>query len=210
MGFDFYSIIVKSFLDEDILVILIEFTDELDLFSYDSNLLCADMLRSSIAAARADNFYYPPEWSPKKKFNSVIYILIYVDDILITGWVELISWATYFERESKKAGPRYFDIIRFEVPFNMWCGGCTSLIASGKLLFHKVAADMLFLHALDFSPRRTCHLLAPSKFIPWWCLREASLLIHFTVFENQEEDLQKKKEAEPVQFAFSEYRMPGI
>ncbi|KAB5538252.1 hypothetical protein DKX38_015785 [Salix brachista] len=65
-GFDFYSIIVKSFLDEDILMILIEFTYELDLFSYDSNLFCADMLQSSLAAARADNFYYPPEWSPKK------------------------------------------------------------------------------------------------------------------------------------------------
>ncbi|KAJ6721085.1 hypothetical protein OIU85_024204 [Salix viminalis] len=28
--------------------------------------------------------------------------------------------------------------------------------------------------------------------------REASLLIHFTVFDHQEEDLPKKKEAEPV------------
>jgi hypothetical protein len=35
---------------------------------------------------------------------------------------------------------------------------------------HTVPADMLFLHTLDFSPRRTCHLLAPNKFIPWWCL----------------------------------------
>ena len=73
-GFDFYSIIVKSFLDEDILMILIEFTYELDLFSYHSNLFCADMLQSSLAAARADNFYYPPEWSPKKvpKSGSIV------------------------------------------------------------------------------------------------------------------------------------------
>jgi hypothetical protein len=35
-------------------------------FSYDSNLFFVDLLQSSLAAARADNFYYPPEWSPKK------------------------------------------------------------------------------------------------------------------------------------------------
>jgi hypothetical protein len=27
----------------------------------------------------------------------------------LSGWVEQISWATCFERESKKAGPGYFD-----------------------------------------------------------------------------------------------------
>lgn len=29
-------------------------------------LLFLCVLQSSLAAARADNFYYPPEWSPKK------------------------------------------------------------------------------------------------------------------------------------------------
>uniref|UniRef100_A0A6N2N6L7 Uncharacterized protein n=1 Tax=Salix viminalis TaxID=40686 RepID=A0A6N2N6L7_SALVM len=45
---------------------------------------------SSLAAARADNFYYPPEWSPKKgglnKFHG-----------------------QHALRESKKVGTRYFD-----------------------------------------------------------------------------------------------------
>lgn len=67
---------------------------------------------SSLAAARADNFYYPPEWSPKKgglnKFHG-----------------------QHALRERARKLDQGILIIRFEMPFNIWCGGCNSMIAKG-------------------------------------------------------------------------------
>ncbi|KAI0502195.1 hypothetical protein KFK09_017142 [Dendrobium nobile] len=67
---------------------------------------------SSLAAARADNFYYPPEWSPKKgslnKFHG-----------------------QHALRERARKIDQGILIIRFEMPFNIWCGGCNSMIAKG-------------------------------------------------------------------------------
>ncbi|XP_020595650.1 coiled-coil domain-containing protein 130 [Phalaenopsis equestris] len=67
---------------------------------------------SSLAAARADNFYYPPEWSPKKgslnKFHG-----------------------QHALRERARKIDQGILIIRFEMPFNVWCGGCNSMIAKG-------------------------------------------------------------------------------
>lgn len=67
---------------------------------------------SSLAAARADNFYYPPEWEPKKgglnKFHG-----------------------QHALRERARKIDQGILIIRFEMPFNIWCGGCNSMIAKG-------------------------------------------------------------------------------
>lgn len=67
---------------------------------------------SSLAAARADNFYYPPEWEPKKgglnKFHG-----------------------QHALRERAKKIDQGILVIRFEMPFNIWCGGCNSMIAKG-------------------------------------------------------------------------------
>ncbi|KAF2310936.1 hypothetical protein GH714_018614 [Hevea brasiliensis] len=67
---------------------------------------------SSLAAARADNFYYPPEWTPKQgslnKFHG-----------------------QHALRERAKKIDQGILIIRFEMPFNVWCGGCNSMIAKG-------------------------------------------------------------------------------
>ncbi|KAI3467145.1 hypothetical protein Pfo_023808 [Paulownia fortunei] len=67
---------------------------------------------SSLAAARADNFYYPPEWDPKKgglnKFHG-----------------------QHALRERARKIDQGILIIRFEMPFNVWCGGCESMIAKG-------------------------------------------------------------------------------
>ncbi|GFP92118.1 coiled-coil domain-containing protein 130, partial [Phtheirospermum japonicum] len=68
--------------------------------------------QSSLAAARADNFYYPPEWDPKKgglnKFHSQQAL-----------------------RERAKKIDQGILVIRFEMPYNIWCGGCESMIAKG-------------------------------------------------------------------------------
>lgn len=67
---------------------------------------------SSLAAARADNFYYPPEWTPEKgslnKFHG-----------------------QHALRERARKLDQGILIIRFEMPFNIWCGGCKSMIAKG-------------------------------------------------------------------------------
>ncbi|KAJ4710585.1 putative Coiled-coil domain-containing protein [Melia azedarach] len=67
---------------------------------------------SSLAAARADNFYYPPEWTPNQgslnKFHG-----------------------QHALRERARKLDQGILIIRFEMPFNVWCGGCNSMIAKG-------------------------------------------------------------------------------
>ncbi|KAK2997929.1 hypothetical protein RJ639_024800, partial [Escallonia herrerae] len=67
---------------------------------------------SSLAAARADNFYYPPEWDPKQgslnKFHG-----------------------QHALRERAKKIDQGILVIRFEMPYNIWCGGCNSMIAKG-------------------------------------------------------------------------------
>ncbi|KAK4608734.1 hypothetical protein RGQ29_002219 [Quercus rubra] len=67
---------------------------------------------SSLAAARADNFYYPPEWSPNQgslnKFHG-----------------------QHALRERARKIDQGILIIRFEMPYNIWCGGCNSMIAKG-------------------------------------------------------------------------------
>ncbi|GAU23513.1 hypothetical protein TSUD_39920 [Trifolium subterraneum] len=68
--------------------------------------------RSSLAAARADNFYYPPEWDPSQG-----------------------SLNTFHGQHALRERARKLDqgilIIRFEMPYNIWCGGCNSMIAKG-------------------------------------------------------------------------------
>ncbi|KAJ7567550.1 hypothetical protein O6H91_02G152300 [Diphasiastrum complanatum] len=67
---------------------------------------------STLAAARADNFYYPPEWTPQQgslnKFHG-----------------------QHALRERAKKIDQGILVIRFEMPFNIWCGGCNAMIAKG-------------------------------------------------------------------------------
>ncbi|KAL3631312.1 hypothetical protein CASFOL_024296 [Castilleja foliolosa] len=45
-------------------------------------------------------------------------------------WVEQVPWPTCSERESKKNRSRDLG-HKFEMPYNIWCGGCESMIAKG-------------------------------------------------------------------------------
>ncbi|EIE21957.1 DUF572-domain-containing protein [Coccomyxa subellipsoidea C-169] len=67
---------------------------------------------STLAAARADNFYYPPEWDPSK------------------GGLNKFQGQHPLRERAKKLDQGIL-VIRFEMPFNVWCNGCGHLIGKG-------------------------------------------------------------------------------
>ncbi|PNW86325.1 hypothetical protein CHLRE_02g082050v5 [Chlamydomonas reinhardtii] len=69
---------------------------------------------SSLAAARADNFYYAPDFDPKKHKSLNKY----------NGQHPL--------RERAAKLDQGILVIRFEVPFNIWCDKCGEHIAKGE------------------------------------------------------------------------------
>lgn len=165
---------------------------------------------SSLAAARADNFYYPPEWEPKKgglnKFHG-----------------------QHALRERARKIDQGILIIRFEMPFNIWCGGCNSMIAKGvrfnaekkqvgnyystkiwsftmksaccqhEIVIHTDPKNCEYViisgaqrktEDYDVEDAETFALPADED--------RAKLTDPFYRLEHQNEDMQKKKEAEPV------------
>lgn len=68
---------------------------------------------SSLAAARADNFYYPPHYDPKKH-----------------GGLNKLNGQHALRERAKKIDQGIL-VIRFEVPFNIWCDKCGEHIAKG-------------------------------------------------------------------------------
>lgn len=165
---------------------------------------------SSLAAARADNFYYPPEWTPKQgslnKFHG-----------------------QHALRERARKIDQGILIIRFEMPFNIWCGGCNSMIAKG-VRFNaekKQVGNYYSTKIWSFTMKSACckHeivIQTDPKNCEYVIISGAQrktedfdiedaetfelpadeergkLADPFYRLEHQEEDLQKKKEAEPV------------
>lgn len=165
---------------------------------------------SSLAAARADNFYYPPEWTPKKgglnKFHG-----------------------QHALRERARKLDQGILIIRFEMPFNIWCGGCESMIAKG-VRFNaekKQVGNYYSTKIWSFSMKSACckHeiviqtdpqnceyviISGARKKTEEYDVEDAETLLlpvdeekskladPFYRLEHQEQDLKKKKEAEPV------------
>lgn len=86
-----------------------------------ANLTLFGFLQSSLAAARADNFYYPPEWTPNQvcfplsllfDFVTAVYVVRYFGSwhcFFCSGFFEQVSWSTCFKGESKKTWPGYLD-----------------------------------------------------------------------------------------------------
>ncbi|GIL88984.1 hypothetical protein Vretimale_16293 [Volvox reticuliferus] len=69
---------------------------------------------SSLAAAKADNFYYPPDFDPQKHHSLNKY----------NGQHPL--------RERASKLDQGILVIRFEMPFNIWCEKCGEHIAKGE------------------------------------------------------------------------------
>jgi coiled-coil domain-containing protein 130 len=67
---------------------------------------------SSLAAARADNFYYPPEWTPKQ------------------GSLNKFQKSHPLGKRAAKIDQGIL-VIRFEMPCNAWCDGCKNHISRG-------------------------------------------------------------------------------
>eukprot|EP00742_Colponemidia_sp_Colp-10_P003163 GILJ01003371.1.p1 GENE.GILJ01003371.1~~GILJ01003371.1.p1 ORF type:complete len:344 (+),score=62.63 GILJ01003371.1:40-1071(+) len=67
---------------------------------------------SSLAAARADNFYYPPGWTPDQ------------------GSINKYQKSHPLGKRAAKIDQGIL-VIRFEMPFNVWCEGCEHLIGKG-------------------------------------------------------------------------------
>lgn len=165
---------------------------------------------SSLAAARADNFYYPPEWTPNQgslnKFHG-----------------------QHALRERARKIDQGILIIRFEMPFNIWCGGCNSMIAKG-VRFNaekKQVGNYYSTKIWSFTMKSACckHeiviqtdpknceyviISGAQRKTEDYDIEDAEtfelpadeergkLVDPFYRLEHQEEDLQKKKEAEPV------------
>lgn len=165
---------------------------------------------SSLAAARADNFYYPPEWTPKKgslnKFHG-----------------------QHALRERARKLDQGILIIRFEMPYHIWCGGCNSMIAKG-VRFNaekKQVGNYYSTKIWSFTMKSACckHeiviqtdpqncqyviISGATQKVEEYDIVDAEtvalpgdeergkLADPFYRLEHQEEDLQKKKEAEPV------------
>ncbi|XP_050225680.1 uncharacterized protein LOC126675130 [Mercurialis annua] len=165
---------------------------------------------STLAAARADNFYYPPEWTPKQgglnKFHG-----------------------QHALRERAKKIDQGILVIRFEMPYNIWCGGCNSMIAKGvrfnaekkqvgnyystKIWSFSMKAACCKQEIVIQTDPKNCEYLIISgaqKKTEDYDVEDAEtfalpadeergkLSDPFYRLEHQEEDLQKKKEAEPV------------
>lgn len=165
---------------------------------------------STLAAARADNFYYPPEWDPSQgslnKFHG-----------------------QHALRERAKKIDQGILIIRFEMPYNIWCGGCNSMIAKG-VRFNaekKQVGNYYSTKIWSFSMKSACckHeiviqtdpknceyviISGAQKKTEDYDVEDAETLElpaseergkladPFYRLEHQEVDLQKKKEVEPV------------
>ncbi|KAF4356858.1 hypothetical protein F8388_019517 [Cannabis sativa] len=166
---------------------------------------------SSLAAARADNFYYPPEWTPDQVWFS-----------------EQVSWSACSEGKSKEIDQGIL-VIRFEMPFNIWCGGCNSMIAKGvrfnaekkqvgnyystKIWSFTMKAACCKHEIVIHTDPKNCEYIIVSgatKKTEDYDVEDAEtfelpadeergkLADPFYRLEHEEQDLKKKKEAEPV------------
>ena len=79
---------------------------------------------STLAAARADNFYFPPNWRPEFGGISKFAVIFNVPSF--------ISKIPFIIQGSKGANQyQKYGIIRFELPFDGWCLGCNRHMSKG-------------------------------------------------------------------------------
>ncbi|KAG2318868.1 hypothetical protein Bca52824_012081 [Brassica carinata] len=163
---------------------------------------------STLSAARADNFYYPPEWTPDQ------------------GSLNKFQGQHPLRERARKLGEGIL-IIRFEMPYNIWCGGCNSMIAKGvrfnaekkqvgnyystKIWSFAMKAPCCKQEIVIQTDPQNCEYVITSgaqkkveeydekTLKPWsLLLRKGKLADPFYRLEHQEVDLQKKKAAEPL------------
>eukprot|EP01036_Dinobryon_divergens_P042911 gene42911-57060_t len=87
---------------------------------------------SSLAAARADNFYYPPEWRPE------------------------MGGISKFQGSKGANQYQQFGIIRFELPFDSWCLGCKRHMCKGLRFNAKKDKDGNYFSTTIWSFKMKC------------------------------------------------------
>ena len=76
---------------------------------------------SSLKAARADNFYHPPDWDPRRGSRAE----------LAAARLGEPAWKAHPLRERAKKLGEGILVVRFEMPFDVRCSGCGNRIAKG-------------------------------------------------------------------------------
>ena len=98
---------------------------------------------SSLAAARADNFYHPPDWDPRKESRA---------DYNNKG----PKWKAHPLRERAKKLDEGILVIRFEMPFDVRCSGCGCRIGKGVRFDAEKKAVGKYLSTKIWSFRMLC------------------------------------------------------
>eukprot|EP00325_Prymnesiales_sp_UTEX-LB-985_P002665 CAMPEP_0174702066 /NCGR_PEP_ID=MMETSP1094-20130205/6482_1 /TAXON_ID=156173 /ORGANISM="Chrysochromulina brevifilum, Strain UTEX LB 985" /LENGTH=410 /DNA_ID=CAMNT_0015899793 /DNA_START=147 /DNA_END=1379 /DNA_ORIENTATION=- len=101
---------------------------------------------SSLAAARADNFYHPPDWDPRKQSRA--------EHAAGPG---APKWKAHPLRERAKKLDQGILTIRFEMPFNVRCSGCDNHIAKGVRFNAEKKSIGKYLSTKILSFRMLCH-----------------------------------------------------
>ncbi len=99
------------------------------------------VLMSSLSAARADNYYNPPAWDPRRESRN------------------------QHQRRTGRGAARYkghnqfskAGVVRFEIPFNAWCLGCSAMIAKGVRFNAKKTPAGKYLSTPIFEFSMACH-----------------------------------------------------
>lgn len=85
---------------------------------------------SSLAAARADNYYYPKSWDPSKVFN-----ILYINYPNKTNKFPKGSLNKYQNSHPLGKRAKKIDqgilVIRYETPFHIRCKKCNEMIGKG-------------------------------------------------------------------------------
>ena len=129
---------------------------------------------SSLAAARADNFYHPPDWDPRKESRAEVRPLplqilamgteLYV--ILATPQLDLRKqgkggkqdkWRAHPLRERAKKLDEGILTIRFEMPFDVRCTGCNNRIGKGVRFNAEKKSVGKYFSTTIWSFRMLCH-----------------------------------------------------
>ncbi|KAG8470230.1 hypothetical protein KFE25_008651 [Diacronema lutheri] len=102
---------------------------------------------SSLAAARADNFYAPPDWDPGRESRNAFQAR------------GKAKWQAHPLRErAKKLATEGILVTRFEMPFDVWCGGCANHVAKGVRFNADKKRAGNYLSTTIWSFRMKCHL----------------------------------------------------